>query len=66
MRFHTISEPNFESIEKISEAIKEGFRKANEIIGPVPEDIAQLFNKTFEETIAKWEAATEKLTKLFT
>jgi hypothetical protein len=66
MRFHTISEPNFESIEKISEALKDGFKKANEIIGPVPEDIAQLFNKTFEETIAKWEAATEKLTKLFT
>jgi hypothetical protein len=66
MRFHTISEANLESIEKISAALREGFKKASEIIGPVPEDIAQLFNKTFERTMAKWEAEADKLNKLFT
>lgn len=45
-----------ENIKKIKDAMEKGFQNANEAIGSVPADLAQLYNNTYTKTMEKWDA----------
>lgn len=44
-----------ENMKKIKEAMEKGFQNANDTIGAVPADLAQLYNNTYEKTMSKWD-----------
>lgn len=44
-----------ENMKKIKEAMEKGFQNANDSIGAVPADLAQLYNNTYTQTMDKWD-----------